>query len=1082
MRKQGRRAAGVLAVLGLSLTGTQLITNPRAGATLRPAAGAGGVSAHTSKTMRPLRLDLKKLATEVRTSVQPAGVAPLSNLSPACYGDSHTMKQVGGTFDPDSYGAFYNCSKQVWTFEVQTADPWARNSLGAWEIGIDTDGNFNDNCDGDEYLGFVEQSGTTPGLFVATLGQTDSTCAPISSVTPSVAITANSVAISFPASAIGDSPSLAWNGFLQSRAEELSPDGLGDDVPSLDSIDGPLTGGVLDSIPGPQPADCTLPPGAGATQVATTSNLHDSNLAASVLKRAGFSNVHSYGEGILSFRGDSSKADRVLSANGITSRIAPSERYTTQSVGSEEAGTTTAPDDPGYASQWNLSVVNAPGAWSVTTGNDVIVADIDTGADYTHTDLAPNLVPGFDEVTDLPMGPGTTETGNTDTGQTESGHGTAVAGVIAAATNNDQGLASLGWNTLVMPIKVDFDDPALSVSGQIAAGIVWAATTPNHATDPVKIINLSFGGTCPDPTVATAIATAQSLGVLVVAAAGNDALSAGFDQTPADDEFNDAPVYPASDSGVISVGATGREGYRAAYSNTGDAALVAPGGSADYNSSPTDPGEVTANDLPLLLSPGGGTTTGAGTSFAAPQVAAMAALIWSVNPNLKPIQVTELIESTATDLGPGGTDIEYGQGMLNAGAAVSDTPPTTTGFGAYVSVQPTRILDTRNGTGLPGNIPQKIGAKGTLTFKVTGTGGPDGVPASGVAAVVINTTVVNPTAESYLTVWPTGQAQPVTSNLNFAPGSTVPNLVTVKVGAGGDINFYNNAGSTNVVGDLAGYYVDGTGAAGSTYDPLVPLRLLDTRTTGGPIGGGLSGVRDLQVTGGSNGVPSTATAVVLNVTVTPPPQGSTGGYFTVYPQGEATPPLAANLNYGKNETVGNLVIVQLGTAPGSVGGISFYNNSGSTEVVVDLQGYFTAAGDTSGARFFPLVDDRILDTRANVDGFDAPVTAGESIEADMVGQGGVLVGPSGTIGGSDGPSAVVLNTAVTAGTVGGYLTIYPNGQPRPLAANLNFSKGETVANLITAGIGSAGQIDIYNDVGTVEVIGDVVGYYGAPGA
>jgi len=1067
MGNQGRRAAGVLATVGLSLIGTQLITNSQAGATF--AASGVGVSARTSKTMRPLRLDIKKLAAEVRTTVRPSNVAPLSNLSPACYGDSRSMAPVGGTFDPISYGAFYNCSQQEWTFEVQTADHWVQNSLGAWEIGIDTNGDFTDECDGsgDEYLGYVAQS-STPGQFVASVYQSDSDCDVLSPVTPSVTITADSVAISFPWSAIGDSPSLAWNGFLQSRSEETTT-GNGADVPSSTSIDGPLTGGVLDSIPGPEPGDCDAS-SVNAPQVATTSDPHDSTLAVAALRKAGFSHVHDYGEGVLSFNGDPSAAGRVLTAAGLPSHITPSEKYTTESIGTAEAGTTTPPDDTDYSSQWNLPVINAPGAWSVTTGNNLVVADIDTGADYTQTDLAANLVDGFDEVTGLPMGPGTTETGNTDTGQTDSGHGTAVAGVIAAVTDNDQGLASLGWHTDVMPIKVDFDDD--TVSAQIAAGIAWAANTAAHPTDPVRIINLSLGGTCPDTDTAVgdAIQAAQAAGILVVAAAGNDALSIGFDPTPSDNQYDDAPVYPASDPNVISVGATGREGYRAAYSNVGDASLVAPGGSADFDLASEE--EITANDIPLLNAGGSPlTTTGAGTSFAAPQAAATAALIWSVNPSLTPTQVSELIISTATDLGPGGTDIEYGQGMLNAGAAVSDAPPPTTGFGTYVSVPPTRVLDTRIGLGAP---QHPIGAAQTLTFKVTGTGGVTGVPATGVAAVVINTTVVNASAGSYLTVWPTGQVKPVTSNINFSRNQTVPNLVTVKVGAGGDISFYNNLGSIDLVADLAGYYVDGTGAAGSTFVSLPPVRILDTRIGLGapehPIGS--AGIEPLQVTG-NNAVPSTATGVVVNVTVT---NGTTGGYLTVYPEGEPTP-VVSNLNFAKLETVANLAIVELGSG----GGIDLYNNMGSTDAIVDLEGYFTAAGDPSGARFFPLVDHRILDTRVNVGGFDAPIGSGGTDAANVVGQGGVLVGPSGTIGNSDGPSAVVLNTTVTAGTIGGYLTVYPAGETRPVVSNLNFTKGETVANLATVKIGSGGQNDIYNNMGTVEAIGDVVGYYGAPG-
>jgi subtilisin family serine protease len=977
-------------------------------------------------------------AGKTPVQMQPASVSPVSSLSPACYGDSRNMAAVGGAFDPVSYGAFYSCRAGQWTFEVQTADSWNPTSFGDWQVGINTSGFLPDpttGCDFD-YVAVAFQS--NPGQFTADVYPVEGGCALGPTPAPaSITITSNSVAVSLPWSSIGNSPSLAWSGLLQSLSEaasEANPQ-PGQDVPAPTTVDGPLVGGVLDSIPGPAPttAQCAS---AGMGEVATTSNPND---AVTVLQKNGFSKVHRYGDGILSFSGNAASAKRVLASAGISAQIATNNRFYPTS-------TTPPVNDPDYSQQWNLPVVNAPAAWSVTTGNNIVVADIDTGADYTNPDLAPNLVNGFDETTGLPMGSGTTEDGNQDTG-TDAGHGTAVAGVIAAATNNDLGLASLGYNTKVMPIKVDLS------SAEIAAGILWAAG------DGAKIINLSLGSTCADNTILSAIQTAQSDGLLVVASAGNDALSAGFDPSAATDlDYGDAPVYPASDPGVLSVGATGHDGYRAAYSNTGDAAVMAPGGSSD--------GTAT-DDIPLESAGSSTISTGSGTSFASPEVAAAAALIWSVNPNLTATQVSELITGTATDLGPGGNDIEYGAGLLNAGAAVADTPPPTTtapSFGTYISLPPKRILDTRTGTGAP---EAKIGPGGTITLQVTGVGG---IPASGVSAVVLNTTVTNTTSPSYVTAWPTGQSRPLSSSINFLAGQTVPNLVTVKVGAGGDVSFFNAAGSIDLLADVAGYYTDGTVTPGSTFVPMSPVRILDTRSTGGPIGSGST--RNLQVRG-QNGVPSSATAVVVNVTVTTP---TGAGYLTAFPTGTSLP-LASNVNFIKGETVPNLGVIQLG----STGGMSIYNSSGSTQVIVDLQGYFTMAGDTSGSRFFPLVDHRILDTRSNLDGFYSPIGGGHAISASVVTQGGVIVGPSGTIGGSDGPSAVVMNSTVADGTAGGYLTVYPAGTSLPLASDLNFSKGEAVANLTTVKIGSNGEDNFYNASGTVDAIADVVGYYGAPG-
>jgi hypothetical protein len=118
----------------------------------------------------------------------------------------------------------------------------------------------------------------------------------------------------------------------------------------------------------------------------------------------------------------------------------------------------------------------------------------------------------------------------------------------------------------------------------------------------------------------------------------------------------------------------------------------------------------------------------------------------------------------------------------------------------YNPVGPVRILDTRNGTG---GYTTPVGPGATISLQVTGK---DGVPSSGVTAVVLNVTAVNPTASSYVTVYPDGQARPLASNLNFTAGETIPNLVVVPVGRNGKVDFYNAAGSVNLVADLAGYY------------------------------------------------------------------------------------------------------------------------------------------------------------------------------------------------------------------------------------------------------------------------------------
>jgi hypothetical protein len=229
-----------------------------------------------------------------------------------------------------------------------------------------------------------------------------------------------------------------------------------------------------------------------------------------------------------------------------------------------------------------------------------------------------------------------------------------------------------------------------------------------------------------------------------------------------------------------------------------------------------------------------------------------------------------------------------------------------------------------------------VGPGRTLDVQIsgrTGTNGLSSVPADA-TAVAVNVTVDGPTSPGYLTVWPSGQPKPLASSLNFVPGQTVPNLVIAKLGSGGKISIFNNAGNTHVIADVVGYF----SGHGATFTPLNPDRLLDTRSGfGGPPVGQGQGI-DVQIAGrtGANGlssVPGNATAVALNVTVTNPDAPS---FATVWPTG-ASRPFASNLNFTPGQSVPNMVIAKLGAG----GKISIYNNTGNTDVVADVVGYFT---------------------------------------------------------------------------------------------------------------------------------------------
>jgi N-acetylmuramoyl-L-alanine amidase-like protein len=249
---------------------------------------------------------------------------------------------------------------------------------------------------------------------------------------------------------------------------------------------------------------------------------------------------------------------------------------------------------------------------------------------------------------------------------------------------------------------------------------------------------------------------------------------------------------------------------------------------------------------------------------------------------------------------------------------------TTSGGSWLDTTSPVRILNTKNGTG---GYSTPVGSGGTISLQVTGK---NGVPSSGVTAVVLNVTAVNPTAKSYVTVYPDAQPRPNTLNLFFYRGDKFPNLVVVPVGSDGKVDFYNHYGSVNLLADLAGYYTSG----GSWLHTSGPVRLLDTRNgTGGystPVGAGKT--ITVKVTG-KDGIPSSGvTAVVLNVTAVNPTQA---GYVTVYPYGR-TRPGTPNLDFRAGETFPNLVIVPVGSG----GKVSFYNAYGSVNLLADLAGYY----------------------------------------------------------------------------------------------------------------------------------------------
>ncbi len=240
-----------------------------------------------------------------------------------------------------------------------------------------------------------------------------------------------------------------------------------------------------------------------------------------------------------------------------------------------------------------------------------------------------------------------------------------------------------------------------------------------------------------------------------------------------------------------------------------------------------------------------------------------------------------------------------------------------------VPLVPNRLLDTRVGLGA---APTRLRGGDRIDLRVAGRGG---VAEQGTDAVVLNVAALRPSVPGYLSVWPTGTALPDISNLNYEPGRNVPNLVLCKLGAGGSVSLFANAGELDVIADVVGCFT----AGGASVVPVAPSRLLDTRhgqgARKGPVGAGTE--IDLTVVGVGAVAPA-ASAVVLNVTAT---GASDETYVTLYPDGVARPD-ASSLNVARGATIANLVVAKVGAN----GKVRLYNHAGGVDLIADVTGYF----------------------------------------------------------------------------------------------------------------------------------------------
>jgi len=650
----------------------------------------------------------------------------------------------------------------------------------------------------------------------------------------------------------------------------------------------------------------------------------------------------------------------------------------------------------------------------------------------------------------------------------------AFDGSASSDQDHTSGIASYDWN---------WGDGTTHGTG----------ATPNHAytgtgtfsvTLTVTDVDAWQGSVIHSVTVSSGSPTVPGAPTNVVATAGNGQASLTWTAPSA----NGSPIssyqvqwfVSGISQGTVSTGSSSANYTKTGLNNgTAYTFKVAAVNGIGTGAQSTASNAVTPTSATVPGAPTGvGATAGVGSAYlvwTAPSNGGSAITGYRVTPIMGGVSQTPIpTGSSGTNFTVAGLDSNSSYTFtvvaINAIGTGSDSLPSGVVSpipgGTYTPLVPARILDTRNGIGVPARAAGPLGAGQTLNLQVTGQGN---VPPNGVSSVVLNVTVTNTTAASYLSVWPTGVTQPVVSSLNWVPGKTVANLVEVAVGSGGQVNFFNPAGNTDVIVDVQGWVGDATDSfhRSGLYNPLTPGRDLDTRSGIGAPAAKMTPGQTLNVTVlGVNGVPSSnVSAVVLNVTAV---NGSAAGYLTVWPHG-STQPTASNLNFLANQVVPNRVIVGVGTS----GQVSIYNPAGNIDVIADVSGYFTDINSTvGGSAFIGEVPTRIYDTRSP--GASGPIPAGLFLPLSGAPYAITHV-------------ALVLNVTAVSPTQPSYLTVYPDdgnctAQP-PTASDLNFVSGEVVPNMVVATLGpNAGScalaFDTYNPAGSVDVVFDENGFYG----
>jgi uncharacterized repeat protein (TIGR01451 family) len=613
--------------------------------------------------------------------------------------------------------------------------------------------------------------------------------------------------------------------------------------------------------------------------------------------------------------------------------------------------------------------------------------------------------------------------------------------------------------------------PGLSLISMAGAGWMCSQTTCSRSE------SLSAGGIYPQITVTVDVASngPATFENTVTVSGGGSATASYIDVAYINQPTEPVMISPANGavgvsltptlSWTTSIGATSYDVYFGPGSGNVLPPLATNTANTSYSPGPLTPGTMYAW---LIYARNVAGTDGAASIFTFTTAAAVAV------PNV--VGQTQAAATTAIT-GAGlvlGTVTIAPSYTVASGLVISESPVAgtsvssgssvnlvisigTAGFSMlhFVPVTPCRIADTRNADGPFGG--PSIPASSSRDFTIPSS--PCGIPANA-AAYSLNLTVVPLGPLGFLSVWPSGQPQPAVSTLNSSDGRIKANAAIVPAGANGAITVFASD-PTNVIVDINGYFISDPTNQLLAFYPLTPCRIADTRSGSGAFGAPslvATVARSFPIQQSGCDVPANAQAYALNMTVVP---SGPLGFLSAWPAGNPQPG-SSTLNAPTGTVVANAAIV-----PAGAGGAIDVISTNSTDLLIDINGYFAPAG-VGGLSFYAVTPCRIIDTRGADGTFGGPILAAAQARTVPI-QSSACNIPSTA-------SAYSLNATVVPPAPLGFLSLWNTGGSQPSVSTLNAYDGSIMANAAIVPAGTGGAINAFASNAT-QLILDINGYF-----